>query len=466
MPLCRCALLVALLFLMPAHPSFAATHRATSAAELADICRALPHGRGVRPGDTIVLADGRYTDQHFIFKDKGTKERPITLRAETPGNVVLNGSSKLSIGGEHLIVDGFLFRGGALKSGSVIEFRGGSSPPARHCVLRNTAIIDYNPASIGTRYFWVSLYGADNTVEHCCFLGQTHSGVTVCVWLDEDKPARHVIRRNHFANRPRGNKNGFETIRIGTSKRSMTNARCVVTQNLFEKCDGEIEIISSKSCENTYTGNTFLNCAGCLTLRHGNRCIVKGNYFLGGDTKSAGGVRVIGEGHRIAGNYFSGTKGRAGGAISLQAGIPRSPLSGYFQVKRCAIDANTFIDNQGPLIALDASYGQRGCTLLPSDVTISNNLMAAPDGAEPMIVAAKAPTGIVWRGNLAVGGELGIDKPRGIERAGIVPPDWRSRPKPDPLKRADVGPGWMHRAGARDGRRLSAPRPPSRTPVQ
>ncbi|MHC5055241.1 MAG: hypothetical protein ACYTKD_11060 [Planctomycetota bacterium] len=141
-------------------------------------------------------------------------------------------------------------------------------------------------------------------------------------------------------------------------------------------------------------------------------------------------------------------------------------MSGYFRVKSCVIDANTFADNPGPLFALDASYGQRGCTLLPHDVTISNNLMAAPSGAVPMIVAAKAPTGIVWRGNLAVGGELGIDKPRGVECAVTVPPDWRSRPKPDPLERTDVGPGWMRRAGARDGHRLPAPRPPPRTPVQ
>ena len=149
----------------------------------------------------------------------------------------------------------------------------------------------------------------------------------------------------------------------------MTAAHCVVSENLFEKCNGEIEIISNKSCE-----NTFLYCSGCLTLRHGNRCEVKDNVFIGGDAR---------------------------GAISLQAGIPDSLLSGYFQVKNCTIKGNTFVNNPGPLFALDAGYGKKGCKLLPKGVVIANSLMAAPKDAKPMIVATNPPAGIVWENNLA-----------------------------------------------------------------
>lgn len=429
--------ILALVLLALSFPCRADTHRANSPSELADICRI------IQPGDTVILSDGAYTDRHFVFTGTGTKEHPITLRAETPGEVVLNGTSTLSIGGEYLVVDGLLFKRGALKSGSIIEFRAKSSPRTRHCVLRNTVIMDYNPAQIDTRYFWVSLHGSDNIVEHCWFSGQTHSGVTVCVWLSDGEPVRHVIRRNYFANRSRGNGNGFEMIRIGTSTHSMTSAQCLVSENLFERCDGEIEIISNKSCGNAYTLNTFLHCSGCLTLRHGNRCRVEGNVFIGGETEGVGGVRVIGEGHRVTGNYFSGTKGRAGGAISLQAGIPDSPLSGYFQVKDCVIDSNTFVNNAGTLFALDADYGKGGCRLLPNNVTISNNLLVAPKGAKPMFTAANPPSGIVWKNNLTVGGELGFDKPNGIQLADDVPPDWESRQRARPLEVADVGPEWM-----------------------
>jgi len=225
----------------------------------------------------------------------------------------------------------------------------------------------------------------------------------------------------------------------------MTAAHCVVSENLFEKCNGEIEIISNKSCENTYLLNTFLYCSGCLTLRHGNRCEVKDNVFIGGDARGTGGVRLVGKGHRITGNYFSGIKGRAGGAISLQAGIPDSLLSGYFQVKNCTIKGNTFVNNPGPLFALDAGYGKKGCKLLPEGVVIANSLMAAPKEAKPMIVATNPPAGIVWENNLAVGTSLGMGKTQGIQLVPSIPSDWKHRLTPQPLKRTDVGPKWMCR---------------------
>ncbi|MDB4644342.1 hypothetical protein OAF59_01590 [bacterium] len=40
-----------------------------------------------------------------------------------------------------------------------------------------------------------------------------------------------------------------------------------------------------------YRRNTFESCSGQLTLRHGNECIVEGNYFLGnGISGTSGGI--------------------------------------------------------------------------------------------------------------------------------------------------------------------------------
>ena len=64
----------------------------------------------VQPGDTIVLEDGTYTSENFEFSAVGTEDLPITFRAETSGNVLLNGSSTLSISGDWLIVGRFEFR--------------------------------------------------------------------------------------------------------------------------------------------------------------------------------------------------------------------------------------------------------------------------------------------------------------------------------------------------------------------
>ena len=54
-----------------------------SAAEIDDIINQ------VQPGDTITLQNGFWTNQEIDFNGFGTEDRPITLRAQTPGQVIL-----------------------------------------------------------------------------------------------------------------------------------------------------------------------------------------------------------------------------------------------------------------------------------------------------------------------------------------------------------------------------------------
>ena len=107
------------------------------------------------PGDAIVLADGVWTNQAIEFDGDGAPGNPLVLRAQTPGGVILNGTSRLEIGGQHLVVEGLRFEGGALSSGHVIQFRCGSTN-ATDSVLRDCTIVGYNPPDRSTRYFWVS----------------------------------------------------------------------------------------------------------------------------------------------------------------------------------------------------------------------------------------------------------------------------------------------------------------------
>ncbi|MFH6985892.1 chondroitinase-B domain-containing protein [Marinoscillum luteum] len=55
---------------------------------------------------------GTYSNEDIIFTDSGTQSNSIILKAETPGGVILNGSSKLNIYGSYLIVEGFFWDGG------------------------------------------------------------------------------------------------------------------------------------------------------------------------------------------------------------------------------------------------------------------------------------------------------------------------------------------------------------------
>ena len=155
----------------------------------------------LEPGDVVILKNGVWENAFLEFEGIGTESMPITLKAETAGEVYLTGNSGLEIGGEYLIVNGLIFTQGAKFSGQIIAFRSSSSKHAYHCRLTNTQIIDFNPASKSTEYKWVSLYGQYNRVDHCHFEGKNHAGAMLVVWQD-DHPNYHQIDSNYFGPRP------------------------------------------------------------------------------------------------------------------------------------------------------------------------------------------------------------------------------------------------------------------------
>jgi poly(beta-D-mannuronate) lyase len=388
--------------------------RDRSATNVAELTAAI---QSARPGDRITMKNGIWRDVDLLFIGQGTVEKPITLRAETAGEVVLTGHSRLRIAGQYLVVDGLWFKGGALSSGHVIAFRKDASLVSSHCRLTQCAVTDYNPPLDTTEYKWVSLFGTKNRVDHCYISGKNNDGATMVVWVG-DGPNDHQIDHNHFANRPPLGRNGGETLRVGTSGVSMTVSRTVVEHNLFERCDGEIEIISSKSGENIYRHNTFRSSMGTLTLRHGNANRVEGNFFLGEGVANTGGVRIIGEDHRVVNNYFENLQGTGGrSALVLVDGIPESPLGGYFQVKRALVAFNTFVDCREP-IEIGNGLGSSGRSLPPDGVVFANNLVRAI-GDRPIVTILDASALVKWVGNKVGGAPIGIAEP-GIEEAAVV----------------------------------------------
>jgi len=221
----------------------------------------------------------------------------------------------------------------------------------------------------------------------------------------------HKIDNNYFAHRPALGVNGGETIRVGTSDWSMYDSFTLVEKNYFEECDGEIEIISNKSCGNIYRYNTFVKNDGTLTLRHGNRCTVESNFFFGFKKSGSGGVRIIGEDHKVFNNYFfelTGSGYRA--ALSMVNGIPNSPLNEYFQVKNAVVAFNTFVNCINNFsIGTGASSYQ---SLPPLNCVISNNVVKGSNS--PLISYVAQPESLLYEGNIMHGASLGIPLPPGI----------------------------------------------------
>jgi poly(beta-D-mannuronate) lyase len=275
----------------------------------------------------------------------------------------------------------------------------------------------------------------------------------------------------------------------------MNNSRTIVEENYFESCDGEAEFISNKSCENIYRRNTFVECRGALVMRHGNRCTVEGNWFFGKGKDGTGGIRLIGEDHKVYNNYLDGLVGRGfESALPIVNGIPNSKPNEYFRVQRATVAYNTLV-NCEQNITFGVGVGFRNRAEPAMNVTVANNLIV-PRAAttQPIVRFEDQPIDTKFLGNVFYGGDVGLPedvmhaggarsvdpmlresesgliKPTALEaiRASAMPelsfvthdiegkprdpnsPDAgcfqissNDEPKFRPLKPADVGPSWM-----------------------
>ncbi len=392
----------------------------------------------VGPGDVLVLKAGEWRDAKLKIKAEGTKDKPVTLRAATPGGTILTGDSNLKVSGHHVVVEGLWFRDPGQASGEVIELRTNSKEPAYDCVVRGCAVTSTAPVTgmEGKTSRFCSIYGTGNTVENCHFEGKTTGGTTLVVWLAEGAEAKHTIRSNYFGPRPRLGENGGETIRLGDSSTAHLNGHCEVTGNLFERCNGEVEIISVKSNENHIAGNTFLECEGAVTLRHSHRSVVENNLFLGNHKKSTGGIRIIGEDHKVINNWIEGCEGDGSrSALTFMNAIPDSPASGYYQVKRALVQGNRLKDCKVNLTI--GEQHDKGCTLPPLDCVIRDNVIISPK-RQLVYLITEAP-GWKWENNVMIGKSLGIEGLPGVVTEAPKP----ERVRPAAVARGSVGVAWV-----------------------
>ena len=301
----------------------------------------------VEPGDRIVLADGVWEDFEIVFEATGTADQPIYLMAQTPGDVLLTGQSNLRIGGEHLVVWGLTFTDGYSPTSEVISFRRDSRTLANNTRLVETAVLNFNQPDRETQDSWVVIYGQNNRIDRNAFVGKTNRGPTMVVRLNSEASQNnnHLIESNYFGPRPPLGGNGGETLRIGVSQYSRTHSGTVVRGNYFDRCDGEVEIISIKSEGNLITENVFYESRGSVVFRHGGRNEVSRNVFFGNGVPDTGGVRVINDNQIVRDNYMEGLRGRKFlGALVVMNGVPNSPESRYHQVDNAIIERNSFVD--------------------------------------------------------------------------------------------------------------------------
>lgn len=296
-------------------------------------------------GDRVIIEAGTYRDVDLKWKAVGTKQAPITVEAK-PGTVLITGRSSLVMGGKHLVVSGLEFRNGYPSRRSVVEFAGGKDF-AQDCNLTRCVIDNYNTEDRSQSKSYIYLSGQRNRVDHCELLRKYNLGVTLLVNLNgaNNLNNHHQIDHNYFGPREVYGSNGAETMRIGTSQQSYETSATTVCDNFFDRCSGEVEVISIKSCDNIVRGNYLWECEGVVALRHGKRNLVENNTFVGNGKRNTGGVRVVDSNHVIRNNIFVSLAGqRFFSALGVMNAVPNSLPNRYVQVSDITITDNVYVD--------------------------------------------------------------------------------------------------------------------------
>lgn len=356
--------------------------------------------KDLQPGDTVVLANGVWQDFEILFAGDGKKDHPISLTAQEKGKVVLSGQSNLRLAGEHLIVSGLVFKDGYTPTSEVVSFRRNKDHLANNSRVTEVVIEDFSKPERMESDYWVGLYGKNNRLDHSHLSGKRNKGVTVAVRLNSaaSQENHHRIDHNYFGPRPVFGSNGGETLRIGTSHYSLTDSFTLVENNYFDRCNGEVEIISVKSGKNILRNNTFYESRGTLTLRHGNDNLIEGNVFLGNGVDHTGGIRVINRNQTVRNNYLEGLTGyRFGSGFTVMNGVPNSPINRYHQVVNAQVENNSFIDVEHIHLAAGSDPER---SAVPLDSSFSRNIFYKENGLTPFSIFDDI-SGIEFSGNLS-----------------------------------------------------------------
>ncbi len=280
------------------------------------------------PGTSIILADGTWNNVFIDIEKNGTSSDPIIIAAQNPGAAIMTGNSRVYMEGSYLTVSGLVFQdpsnlvANSSEIKPIIELK-----RCDYCKVLDNKIDAYNgtESQKSLKFKWILADGQYNEIAYNSFLGKYGVGSIINDNRNSSDPDYLKIHHNYFADRTPINEvnedNDQDAIRIGNSGTSLADSHSEVYNNYFNNFFGEIEVISNKSGQNKYYNNTFRNYAGTLTLRHGDSCEVYGNYFFAENNTFSGGIRVIGEGHKIYNNYIEGVNSKKpGGATSNATG--------------------------------------------------------------------------------------------------------------------------------------------------
>lgn len=359
----------------------------------------------LKPGDTVVMKNGVWNDADIRFAANGTANNPITLKAETQGQVELRGASRITLSGSGLVLDGVSFLGRSQRKldGAVVF-----DMFSYECRMTNVVIDDYNPTGAGHfKHHWVWNYGTYNRIDHNSFTRKEYEGEMLRLYKGIEHHA--LIDYNYFGERINNPNftNNLEAIQVGMymgsgSAWETVPSYSVIENNCFYQWDGEIEIISVKAHNVTIRYNTIRECVGTVCLRIADDCEVYGNYFFQNNAADSGGIRAYGSGHLIYNNYIEAPSlgGQQRSGIVLQAGAGAEVADSKTDVRVAAniiVANNTIVSDKG----IGMTFGAEPSATkpyAPQNITVVNNVILNSDDKKT-IMNIKTPTDSLIKNN-------------------------------------------------------------------
>jgi hypothetical protein len=126
----------------------------------------------LQPGDTLVIKEGTY-HQSLNVKVSGTPDKPITIKAEHDGKVIVDGEGKLQpffIDGRHdMVVEGIVFKN---SNKSVVQLN-----DTDRIIMRRISAYDANPD--GNYALFQPIEVTDSLFEDIAVAGHARSSITL-----------------------------------------------------------------------------------------------------------------------------------------------------------------------------------------------------------------------------------------------------------------------------------------------
>ena len=338
-----------------------------------------------RPGDVIIIRNGRYSDWNITIRSRGTASAPVIYTAETRKGVKITGATKVTIIGAHNIIGGFVFD--TMTTSNAIIFERAS----------DNRFTDNDFLACGgadkARIITLKDRSDRNRLDHNTMTASKSLGMVILLPTDDDKSFgySHDNRFDHnlFKNTVAETIHTRTTVQIGqfATQHTVDETRTLVDHNEFR--DLGVTAITGKGSTEYYINNRFVNLATttALGLRAGDNKVVRGNYF----ENVRAGMTIFGENHLISNNLF----------IDISNNAIQMPAWGRFEGNFDAVTAseptgnstianNTFVEAESSGIEIGRPWGidETRATNPPFGVKIMNNIVVSSTGVLMDIMSA------------------------------------------------------------------------------